>query len=530
MRVELPDGRILEDVPEGTTKAQLAAKLRANGISFDEPASEPPRRRSAAAPGESAGAPERTAQVPLEQAPALLRGAVGAGRAVTNAARGVGSLVGVMAPQDELEKQMRRANEEQTGTAGTIGEIAGDVGMSALPMGAVARGVRALPRAARAAADVAANAAYSAATAPEDRGMAALYGGGGALAGRGLNRVASGLVRPSADAQALMDRGVRLSPGQAGEGLMGAAAEQYERALGAVPGLGRFMRNARQQGVEDWNRSLMTPGAIDRAAPVGAEGIEELGERVGARYREALPEGVPLKLDDQAAGIYDDTVLRLGKTVAPSARGKFHEVAEWVGENLKEGVDASQFKESITNELRAATKKAFKDGDHSLAVALQKLDTDVVGALPHFPNMPAAAEGLPAIDKAYREFKVLKKTGEKLAAQQRGHFYPNELLGPATRGSERLQSEALKATPMFGPPASGMDKVMNLGRLAAIGFGGHALVGAPLAGTAAVVSLLGTTPMGRRFLLGQVPWQAVVKAHPEVAAQVGRALAEQKAQ
>ena len=32
MRVELPDGRIIEDVPDGTTKEQLAQKLKANGM------------------------------------------------------------------------------------------------------------------------------------------------------------------------------------------------------------------------------------------------------------------------------------------------------------------------------------------------------------------------------------------------------------------------------------------------------------------------------------------------------------------
>lgn len=47
MRVELPDGRIIDDVPEGTTKAQLAEKLKANGMDVPkEWLGEQPTRRS----------------------------------------------------------------------------------------------------------------------------------------------------------------------------------------------------------------------------------------------------------------------------------------------------------------------------------------------------------------------------------------------------------------------------------------------------------------------------------------------------
>lgn len=38
MDVRLPDGTIIRGVPEGTTREQLSAKLKANGYSFDEPA------------------------------------------------------------------------------------------------------------------------------------------------------------------------------------------------------------------------------------------------------------------------------------------------------------------------------------------------------------------------------------------------------------------------------------------------------------------------------------------------------------
>lgn len=43
MDVRLPDGTIIRDVPDGTTREQLAAKLKANGYSFDEPKAEKPK-------------------------------------------------------------------------------------------------------------------------------------------------------------------------------------------------------------------------------------------------------------------------------------------------------------------------------------------------------------------------------------------------------------------------------------------------------------------------------------------------------
>ena len=46
MNVELPDGTVLHDVPEGTTKAQIAEKLKANGRDVPKEWMEGPNRRS----------------------------------------------------------------------------------------------------------------------------------------------------------------------------------------------------------------------------------------------------------------------------------------------------------------------------------------------------------------------------------------------------------------------------------------------------------------------------------------------------
>lgn len=48
MDVRLPDGTILRNVPDGTTRDELTAKLKANGYSFDEPKPEPAKTENPA--------------------------------------------------------------------------------------------------------------------------------------------------------------------------------------------------------------------------------------------------------------------------------------------------------------------------------------------------------------------------------------------------------------------------------------------------------------------------------------------------
>lgn len=70
MDVELPDGTVIEGVPEGTTKSQLMAKLRASGydVSKFAPTQTPPR----AEPG-FFGAVEEYFTKPVAPAPANLQ-------------------------------------------------------------------------------------------------------------------------------------------------------------------------------------------------------------------------------------------------------------------------------------------------------------------------------------------------------------------------------------------------------------------------------------------------------------------------
>ena len=498
------------------------------------------------APDESAAETARLASAPVPPAKPtslatdVLLGIGDTMRGVTNArnrtVRGV-TFGAAGAPQQTV-REGKRAGDY-------VGEIGTDVAMSLAPMAGIAKVVHALRAtpAAALAADIAGNAGYAALTTPEDRGTAAMFGAGGAAAGQLVNRAVGGLVKPTHEAQRMLDKGVRLTPGQAGGGAgVGALADVYERGLQAVPGAGRLVSGARAQGLEDWNRLVLRQAevgaiparegralfAINPATPVGREALGDLGTAYGSQYRRMMPPGVPLRLDAQASVVYDDYTQRLADSVAPSARSKFNEVSAWVGQHLKNGIDAAQWKEAVGGEIDAAMRAAKRDGQHSLYVALGALDAELNKALPHFPGMPAEAANMARTDQGYRTFKVLEKAMTKAAPLKRGGvMYPSDLATTAQqKGHAQLVGEAVDAQRVFGNAPNAVDKLGNLARAGAVGAVGHGIAGG-LAAPAALASLLGTTEMGRRFLLGQVPWQQFAQTHPEIAAQIGRALAAQ---
>jgi hypothetical protein len=479
---------------------------------------------------------------------ALDRAALGLEGAVKGAANYIPGVNWEMDPENVQNVKRGEAFVKQTGPASTVGQIAGDVGLSLAPVAGAAGKATQLARALRMgkwaplAGDVAANAGYSALTAPEDRGTAAAFGGGGAAAGRVVARTLGGAVRPTTQAQELMDQGVRMTPGQAGEGVMGQAAKLYEDALGAVPILGRPVKAAQREGLEDWNRQVLlkagkSPQAIEdvgsvsinRGAPIGQKGIDLLKKQYDDAYAELFPKGAVLKLTDDGAKTLNQDIARLSIELPPSLQGKFDELTTGIAFRLKNGMQAQHWKETVTGDLTAAQKAAITNGDNSLARALNAFEKKLLdrmesGHIQNAPNPQALAD----VDSGYKQFKVLQKAGQRAAAIKRGGtLYPAEVaVDSAKRGDSRLLRQALEAQEMFGNAPSELSKLGNIAKATAVGAVGHGVAGGA-AVPVALTSLLGTTEMGRKFLLGQIPWQAFTQAHPDIAAQVGRALAQQ---
>jgi hypothetical protein len=166
--VQLPDGRIITGVPEGTTKAQLSAKLTRLKIDSDPI---------------STGARNFAADMPwLQQA------AAGYGKAIPDMAMGVGQMVGLV--PDEAVNEMKRLDAPLMKTGGgvtgnIIGNAAAFAPTAAIPGAGSLPGAALLGAAGGATIPVGTNESRSA-----NMALGAGAGAGGQLLGRAIGRLA----------------------------------------------------------------------------------------------------------------------------------------------------------------------------------------------------------------------------------------------------------------------------------------------------------------------------------------------------
>jgi hypothetical protein len=137
---------------------------------------------------------------------------------------------------------------------------------------------------------------------------------------------------------------------------------------------------------------------------------------------------------------------------------------------------------------------------------------------------------LRAADTGYSYAKTLEDASGKASPVKRGGvMYPSDVAtAAAKKGNEPLLRQALDAQTVFGNTPNSMDKVGNVLRAVGAGYAGHAVAGG-VALPAAAISLLGAHPVGRLVLLGQYPVQRFLAEYPNIAAQVGRAMAQSQA-
>ena len=140
MDVTLPDGTVLRGIPDGTTKAELTAKLKANGMAV--PDETPPAKSGYGS--EDPGVVEQLvggAKHAWDRAAEGLESLVPGGRRLSRALN--------QPDLQELTKQGKQFVKE-TGPASSVGELAGEVALTAAPGAGAYRAVTALPRVAKA--------------------------------------------------------------------------------------------------------------------------------------------------------------------------------------------------------------------------------------------------------------------------------------------------------------------------------------------------------------------------------------------
>ena len=219
MDVRLPDGTIIKNVPDGISKADLTAKLQANGYDISKLTAPAPTQPSAPAPSEVPG--------PRQERSFLSQVGQQLGNVAAGAVRGAGSIGATLIRPFESAQEneaRRRAMDEVLASAGAepesfaygagkIGaEIAGTAGIGGGLAAPLKLAARVAPSAARVATPVASALSSGGLTAPTTLGKIA--------AGSTVGAAGAGLIEPdSAATGAVLGAAAPFVPGLVAKGV-----------------------------------------------------------------------------------------------------------------------------------------------------------------------------------------------------------------------------------------------------------------------------------------------------------------------
>ena len=358
MDVQLPDGTIIRGVPDGTSKADLAAKLKANGYSLDggAPTSKQPE----------------FAFDPMKDMSAMERGAAGAGKAMTDLARGAGQALGLVSREDVAESRKRDAPLMDT-TAGKVGNLVGNVAAT-IPT-AFIPGANTVTGAGVIGAGL--GLLQPSTSTKETLANVALGGAGGAggqavmnrvaqIANQGGNAVTQGQRQAAQQGQAL---GMRLTPGKASGSTVlqkiEAAAESNPMTSGGFDAIKRNNQTV-------LNRSAA--GSIgERADELSGPILAQAEQRIGNVFNQ-VADATPVVLDPQAVGprlraIAQDSEGMLMGNAQLAQNGLFQRVDDFV--NNQGGATRAQLRQLSSNLGKAARNNMTnQNGDRALGEAL----------------------------------------------------------------------------------------------------------------------------------------------------------------
>lgn len=460
--------------------------------------------------------------------------AAGTGRGMVHTGASVGNLVGLV-PNSTMNDMKHTDAPLLSTAAGSVGNMVGESAITA-PFGmGVARGVGALGDiGANIAANPAANAALQggvqglSTSDPGERGanstIGALTGGTLGFSQSTVNKLVNGLKR-TPDAQALLDRGISLTPGQMNPG---GTWNQFENALEHAPVAGPLVKSARDNSEHQFQAAAIGMGAAPGAPPLKPSGnIHDLLQQAYDSYQ---------PLYDQAKGypVSPSVVRANGPNVPLSDTFKAAANAPGVPKSLQQSENAwlqdrltqlpknpqsedlLQLRSDIRQRARMANLKTDTDSGH-VANINQRADQGVTAAL-NSQLPPEPLKALASADSNYGNYKIVEGAVAKSKDNLAG-LTPQKLsqaIYDATRdpsyargGGGPLRELAQQGTNVFQevvPPNGKSVAALSLG---AAGLALHpAITGTAGSGMAGLV----LTPTGRSLAAGQtMPQHAVQK-------------------
>lgn len=253
-----------------------------------------------------------------------------------------------------------------------------------------------------------------------------------------------------ADVQALLDKGVKVTPGE----IKGGAWARAEEGLQSIPGVGDLVKNARGRGVDSlnraaWNDALEAAGEkpMPSSVKTGHEAAAHVRNALGDRYESLLPNmsgmldrpaapanalpapgglGKPpqgpsfrqeldslVDLARQQGGLPPAEMRQLRRIVEKEVKGKFDEYGRAPGATLKE------IQETLRTERQDYA--VGNPAERKLSRAIQEVEASMRRMIAD--TNPAYAAELQKIDAGYAKFKIAQEAAGGIGAKE-GVFKP----------------------------------------------------------------------------------------------------------
>lgn len=518
MNIELPDGTMLEGVPEGTTKEQLRSKLAAGGydVSKLDPAPAPAAVTTAAAAPATGGVMDRLWEGTKIGAKKLRDEMLPPGNPINALS------MGTVGTDDTLERQANvKADAERLpslGTAGAIGSHLPEAAASLIPVARAGALVskapllaRTLGRAAPLVADVAVNAGYEggkAALTGEDVGDAAGKGGMAAGAGHVVGGVLQKGVGPimSAGARTLAEHGITPTVGQ----MFGRAGSAVEGMAAYLPVVGTAISRARSVALKQYSRAEVNKAISPLGTETkkfGEDAVLEARKVINDSYNNVVDRTHMPALDAQNAIL--STQQSMG-TMPLLSQPQIDAVEKYINLKIQPELSFSQqtgnivpgrTMKNIDAELGATARKYLDSADpahHPLGEAFRDLQLNLRNALQS--NDKDALDALRKSNTAFRNMLPVEKASIR-AGGNIGEMTPKQMfdaaqgMGQDQRGGG-LNRAARELLGQGGPNDFRIATQAGGGLAAGIG-GDPLLTGLAIAGSHAAYSL----PM-RKLLAG----------------------------
>lgn len=276
--------------------------------------------------------------------------------------------------------------------------------------------------------------------------LGGLTGGAVSPALMGLGRMISPQV--SSDVQTLMDKGITPTPGQ----ILGGGWARTESKLTSVPVLGDMIKNAQQRAVNQFNEAAyneaLAPIGQKFSGKVGQEGIEQVGNKIGAVYDDILPK-MKLQVDPQ----FQTDVTNLGQMAQglPEAQQKTfmnilkNQIFGKIGpQGQMDGIDLK----GVQSELARTAKGYLSDSSYDnrqLGAAVSALRDAVDSNLARV-NPADLSQKLTNANQAWANFVRLRTAAASQGAMNNEGIFTAAQLQNAVRGADKSVGKGATAT------------------------------------------------------------------------------------